>query len=45
MQETHSLRFTPFCLDLGLALETAARAHLRRGDHQATKAAAQRSMV
>jgi predicted ATPase/DNA-binding winged helix-turn-helix (wHTH) protein len=29
----------------GLALETAARAHLRRGHHQATKTAAQRSMA
>jgi hypothetical protein len=29
----------------GLALETAARAHLRRGDYQATKIAAQRSMA
>ena len=29
----------------GLALQTAARAHLRRGKYQATKTAAQRSMA
>src|SRR5262249_60628324 len=39
------VRASHLATEEGLALETAARAHLRRGNHQATKTAAQRSMA
>jgi tetratricopeptide (TPR) repeat protein len=39
------VRASQLAAEEGLALETAARAHLRRGNHQATKTAAQRSMA